>query len=330
MRFGKVTGTSGAPGERARWGYVKMAGMLQSEQVPLLAQLAELAGKYPDELNAQVRQFELGGRGFGAPGRPALMGVINLSRQSWYRESISVSTQAAIKRGRVLWAQGAAVIDLGAESTQSYADDISPGDQIASLLPVISALSAERVLVSTETYDPGVAQVGLAAGARVLNLTGVAYDEEMFALAARYEAAVVICFSQGDNVRVSTVLNVGDDPIPMLIDHFEPRIERAVAAGVSRIFIDPGLGFHYENLTDGAERVRYQSQVLLNSFRLRTLGWPICQALPRAFDFFEDNFRSAEPYFAVLAAMGRTDLLRTHEVSQVNAVLSTMDVLDIQ
>ena len=306
-----------------------MVGVPRSEQLPLLAHLAELVGKYPDELNSQVQQFALGGSTFGAGGRPDLMGVINLSRQSWYRESISTSTDAAIKRGRVLWAQGAAVIDLGAESTQSYADDIASRDQIESLLPVISALSAEGVVVSTETYDAEVAQVALGAGAQVLNLTGVSQDREMFVLAARHDAAVIMCFSQGDSVRVSTVLNVGDDPIPMLVDHFEPRIERAVAAGVSRIFIDPGLGFHYENLTDGAERVRYQSQVLLSSFRLRTLGWPICQALPRAFDFFEDNFRSAEPYFAVLAAMGRTDLLRTHEVPQVNAVLNTLEVLDI-
>ena len=306
-----------------------MVGVPRSEQLPLLAQLAELVGKYPDELNSPIQQFDLGGSTFGAGGRPALMGVINLSRQSWYRESISTSTDAAIKRGRVLWAQGAAVIDLCAESTQSYADDIAPRDQIESLLPVISALSAEGVVVSIETYDAKVAQVALGAGAQVLNLTGVSQDQEMFALAARHDAAVIMCISQGDNVRVSTVLNVGDDPIPMLVDHFEPRIERAVAAGVSRIFIDPGLGFHYENLTDGAERVRYQSQVLLSSFRLRTLGWPICQALPRAFDFFEDNFRSAEPYFAVLTAMGRTDLLRTHEVPQVNAVLNTLEVLDI-
>ena len=308
-------------------GCVTLVLMPSGEQLPWLGQLAELAAKYPDELTAQVQSFELGGHVFGS-GRPALMGVINLSRQSWYRESISVSTTAAIKRGRVLRAQGAAVIDLGAQSTQNYADDIASGEQIESMLPVITALSAEGAVVSVETYEPEIAQVGLGAGARVLNLTGVAHDDEMFALAARHEAAVVMCFSQGDNVRVASALHVGDDPIPMLSDHFEPRIERAVAAGLSRIFIDPGLGFHYENLTDGAERVRYQSLVLLNSFRLRTLGWPICQALPRAFDFFEDNFRSAEPYFAVLAAMGRTDLLRTHEVPQVSAVLSTMEVLD--
>ena len=137
------------------------------------------------------------------------------------------------------------------------------------------ALSAEGVVVSLETYDAEVAQVVLGAGAQVLNLTGVSQDQVMFSLAAKHQAAVILCFSQGDNDRVSTVLNIGNDPIPMLVDHFEPRIQRAVAAGVSRIFIDPGLGFHYENLTDGAERVRCQSQVLLSSFRLRTSRyWP--------------------------------------------------------
>ncbi|MCX6423804.1 MAG: dihydropteroate synthase [Actinobacteria bacterium] len=225
LRFAAAWGNAGAPIGWVLRCCVTMDGMHRSEQLPLLAQLAELVGKYSDELNAPIQQFDLGGKVFGSGRRPALMGVINLSRQSWYRESISVSTAAAIKRGRVLWAQGASVVDLGAESTQNYADDISPRQQVESLLPVIAALSAE------------------------------------VELAARHEAAVIMCFSQGENVRVSTVLSVGDDPIPMLIDHFEPRISRAVAAGVSRIFIDPGLGFHYENLTDGAERVRYQSQV---------------------------------------------------------------------
>jgi dihydropteroate synthase len=85
----------------------------------------------------------------------------------------------------VLRAQGAAVIDLGAQSTQNYADDIASGEQIESMLPVITALSAEGAVVSVETYEPEIAQVGLGAGARVLNLTGVAHDDEMFALAAR-------------------------------------------------------------------------------------------------------------------------------------------------
>jgi len=65
-------------------------------------------------------------------------------------------------------------------------------------------------------------------------------------------------------------------------------------------------------------------RMFLNSFRLRHLGWPVCHALPHAFEFFREEVRSAEPFFAVLAALGGTDLFRTHEVSRIKAVLDTL------
>jgi dihydropteroate synthase len=68
-------------------------------------------------------------------------------------------------------------------------------------------------------------------------------------------------------------------------------------------------------------------QVFLNGFRLRTLGWPVCQALPHAFECFEDEVRSAEPFFAVLALLGQTDLLRTHEVPKVRGVLRALGLI---
>ena len=122
-------------------------------------------------------------------------------------------------------------------------------------------------------------------------------------------------------------LVLGDDPIPGLIEHFGPRVERARELGVERLFVDPGLGFYYGNLLDGEARVRHQATVFLNTFRLRVLGWPVCHALPHAFDFFREEVRSAEPFFAVLAAMGRTGLFRTHEVPRVRAVLDTLQAL---
>jgi hypothetical protein len=88
--------------------------------------------------------------------------------------------------------------------------------------------------------------------------------------------------------------------------------------------IDPGLGFYYRNLGDSARRVRHQMTTFLNSFRLRTLGFPVCHALPHAFDYFGEEVRCAEPFFAVLAALGQTDLFRTHEVPRVRAVLETL------
>jgi len=73
-------------------------------------------------------------------------------------------------------------------------------------------------------------------------------------------------------------------------------------------------------------RVRHQMSIFLNTFRLRTLGFPVCQALPHAFEYFGEEVRSAEPFFAVLAALGKTDLIRTHEVARTRGVLETLRV----
>jgi dihydropteroate synthase len=99
--------------------------------------------------------------------------------------------------------------------------------------------------------------------------------------------------------------------------------------GVERLVIDPGLGFYYGNLVDPTVRARHQSVVLAQCFRLRSLGVPVCNALPHAFDLFEDEFRKAEGFFAVIARLGGTDLFRTHEVGHVRAVLAAMDALDV-
>jgi len=107
-------------------------------------------------------------------------------------------------------------------------------------------------------------------------------------------------------------------------EHFARQIELAQHCGVEKIILDPGLGFYYRNLQDGATRVRHQMGVFLNSFRLRALGFPVCHALPHAFEYFREEVRCAEPFFAVLAALGKTDLFRTHEVPRVKAVLETL------
>ena len=109
-------------------------------------------------------------------------------------------------------------------------------------------------------------------------------------------------------------------------EYFARQIDLATRAGVARIFIDPGMGFYYRNLQDSAVRVRHQMTIFLNTFRLRALGFPVCHALPHAFEFFREEVRCAEPFFAVLAALGKTDLFRTHEVPRTKAVLDALQV----
>ena len=291
-----------------------------------LEQLAELVEKNRAAAAARVKEFSIGGRKFAFNARPAIMGVVNLSADSWYRESVCLSADAAIRRGKVLAAQGAAIIDLGAESTLAQAARVDAAGQKSKLLPVIKALRAEKILVSVETYSPRVTRAALEAGANILNLTGTAGSAEIYKMAAAHDAAVIVCYVQGKNVREVADFDLATDPVVMMHDYFARQIESARRAGVEKIFIDPGLGFYYRNLQDSAVRVRHQMAVFLNTFRLRTLGFPVCHALPHAFEYFGEEVRCAEPFFAVLAALGNTDLFRTHEVPRTKAVLETLQV----
>jgi dihydropteroate synthase len=291
-----------------------------------LEHLAELLEQNRSAAQAQVKEFAIGGRVFAFNSRPAIMGVINLSPDSWYRESVCLSTEQAAQRGRVLTAQGAHIIDVGAESSLAHAARADGGAQNSKLLPVIKALRAAEVLVSVETYQPDVARACLEAGANVLNLTGTEHAAEMFTMAAAHDAAVILCYVQGKNVREAGDFDFSADPVAMMEEFFARQIETATSHGVDRIFIDPGLGFYYRNLQDSAVRVRHQMTTFLNTFRLRKLGWPVCHALPHAFEYFGEEVRCAEPFFAVLAALGRTDLFRTHEVARVKAVVETLTV----
>ena len=111
------------------------------------------------------------------------------------------------------------------------------------------------------------------------------------------------------------------DPLPVLLDHFAPRIAHARALGVDKVVIDPGMGFYYGNLVDPLTRARHQMRVLAQCFRLRPLGVPVCNAVPHSFDLFGDEFRKGEGFFGVFAALGGTHLVRTHEVAHLRVVL---------
>ena len=291
-----------------------------------LEQLAELLEKNREAAKARVKEFSIGGQHFAFNAQPAIMGVINLSADSWYRESVCLTAESAVRRGRMMREQGAEIIDVGAESTLAQAARVNEAGQNSKLLPVIRALRESGRLVSVETYQPAVTRACLEAGANILNLTGADRTDELFRMVAAHDAAVIICYVQGRNVREVGDFNFSADPVALMQEFFARQIEIAARNGVEKVLIDPGLGFYYRNLQDSAVRVRHQMTVFLNTFRLRALGFPICHALPHAFEYFGEEVRCAEPFFAVLAALGKTDLFRTHEVPRIRAVLGTLGV----
>ncbi|NEP81572.1 MAG: dihydropteroate synthase [Okeania sp. SIO3B3] len=280
--------------------------------------------RHKDVIKAKVEEFSIGNKQFNFNTEKAILGVINLSNDSWYRESVCLSAETAIRRGMVLKAQGADLVDIGAESTLEKAERVEDIRQKSKILPVLKSLNQAGVLTSIETYYPEVATECLKAGANIINLTGPEKSSEIYQAVSEFDAGVIICYVQGKNVREVGDFDFGDDPTDLMYEYFAKEIEIATKYGVRKIFIDPGLGFYYKNLQDSSLRIGYQMRTFLNTFRLRKLGFPVCHALPHAFEFFGEEVRSAEPFFAVLAALGKTDLLRTHEVPKIRAVLDTL------
>jgi len=202
---------------------------------------------------------------------------------------------------------------------------LDPQRQLDKLLPVVRGLVERGAIVSIESYRAEVLEECAKAGAKIFNLTGLRESAAVFDLAARYQAAVILCYLQGETVREVGDISLEEDMMPELIRYFRDLTSQAEAKGVHRCFIDPGLGFYYGNLTDGRLRVRYQLDTFLQSFRLWELGYPIFNILPHAPDFFlSDERRAAEPFFAVLAMMCGTHVIRTHEIRTVARIREVM------
>jgi dihydropteroate synthase len=287
--------------------------------------LLPLWEQHRDALSHPVKSFEFPRTGQVFGDRPQQLGVINLSRQSSYRESIAHDVDAALYRARRMTLEGAAMVDIGAESTADHADVVGVDGQISALLPVVRAVADEGILVSAETYLPDVGVAALDAGADVINLTGRVDDPALYEAIARKRSGLILCYAPGDTARSTDELPAADEIVDAQMAYFRDRLELATSAGIERIWVDPGFGFAL-NLPDGPERVRYQTESILQSFRFRALGWPVCVTLASSVYLFHDEVRSAETGMAVLALLAKAGLIRSHEVARVQPILDMQEM----
>src|SRR5512137_1764720 len=129
-----------------------------------LEHLHGLLDESREAAGARVKEFTLAGKTLAFNSRPAIMGVINLSADSWYRESVCLTAESAVRRGKVMRDQGAEIVDVGAESTLAQAARVDEVGQNSKLVPVIRALRDSGILISVETYQPAVTRACLEAG----------------------------------------------------------------------------------------------------------------------------------------------------------------------
>lgn len=201
--------------------------------------------------------------------RTLVMGVLNVTPDSFSDGGKFSSTEIAIEHGREMFAQGADIVDIGGESTRPGAERISVQEELDRVIPVISSLTASRIPVSIDTMRAEVAAQSVAAGACIVNdVSGGKADPEMFSYLATNTVPYIMMHWRGHSTEMMNLTNY-DDVVADVCDELQSQVNAALTAGIelSRIVLDPGLGF--------AKTVDQNWPLLGQLDELQNLGLPL-------------------------------------------------------
>jgi dihydropteroate synthase len=202
--------------------------------------------------------------------RVVVMGVLNVTPDSFSDGGLWLDPEAAIPRAIQMVSEGAGVIDVGGESTRPGADPVAEDEELRRVLPVVEALTSQvGVPISIDTRKPAVAEAVLEAGAAIVNDTsGEEFDPEMDAVVARAGAGLVVMHSRGTPATMRTLTEY-DDVVAQTTSFLTARAEQAADAGVDpgAIALDPGIGF--------AKTADQSLELLAGLGELVGTGWPV-------------------------------------------------------
>ncbi len=265
------------------------------------------------------------GEDMDAPNRPRVMGIVNVTPDSFSDGGLYLGAERAIAHGRRLLAQGADILDIGGESTRPGAAPVSVEDEIGRILPIVRALKADGAVVSIDTMKPEVMRAGAAEGASIWNdVTALGFSPNSAAIAAELGCEVMLMHMRGEP-RTMQDNPVYEDVVREVCEFLQARAEAAMAAGVRReaIWVDPGIGF--------GKTLEHNLQLLANLDRVRALGFKTVLGVSRkrflvAIDrtAVEGNERLGGSLAgALIGAEAGMDVVRVHDVRETAQALKT-------
>jgi dihydropteroate synthase len=253
---------------------------------------------------------------------PKLMGVVNVTPDSFSDGGLYLDPDAAIRHGEELARAGAAILDVGGESTRPGAEEVTLEEELRRVVPVIEGLTGIEAQISIDTSKGAVAAAALEAGAEIVNdVTALRGDAEMAVLCADRGVTVVLMHMLG-TPRTMQRDPVYEDVVADVKSFLAARLEAAVAAGVAeeRIWLDPGIGF--------GKTAAHNLELLRRLVELRELGRPLVIGTSRkSFIGKVDGSDAGERLggtiaSSVLAAAEGAAVLRVHDVAEVGQALA--------
>src|ERR1700730_17767506 len=275
------------------------------------------------------RLWKIGDKVVDLSKRGMIMGVLNITPDSFSDGGEFFATEAAIAGGIKMAAEGADIIDVGGESTRPGAEPVSVKEELSRVIPVIEKLRAEiDISISIDTSKPEVARAALDAGASIINdVTAGRGDEKMLSLAAKRKASIVLMHMQGEPRTMQKNPHY-ENVVTEVTDFFRQQYARALECGVDPMAIafDPGIGF--------GKTLEHNLELLRNLERLRVHDRPIVVGVSRK-SFLEKlsgasdmNDRLAPTIaFTSLLRARSANVFRVHDVKENVAALRAAEKL---
>jgi dihydropteroate synthase len=269
-------------------------------------------------MSRETRTLEIGGRRFTLGPRTWLMGIVNVTPDSFSDGGRYFDAAKAVERGLEFVADGADIVDVGGESTRPGSRPVPATEEIGRILPVIESLRKQtQALLSIDSTKAAVAQAALDAGADIVNDTSAfRFDPAMPGVVARAGAGVVLMHMQGTPLTMQNAPHY-DDLLGEIVTFLSDRIRVAEAAGIprERVIVDPGLGF--------GKTVGHNLELLRRQDVFNALGRPLLLGFSRkAFlgailDLPPGERLEGTIAAAVLSVERGAHILRVHDVGPV-------------
>jgi dihydropteroate synthase len=279
-------------------------------------------------MSQETRTLEIRGRRFTLGPRAWLMGVVNVTPDSFSDGGAYFDAGKAVDRGLEMAAEGADIVDVGGESTRPGARPVAEAEEIGRVVPVIAALRTKTpVLISVDTTKAAVARAALDAGADIVNDTSAfRFDPAMPGVVARAQAGVILMHMQGTPLTMQDAPRY-DDLIGEISGFLAERIRVAAAAGIpgERVIVDPGIGFG-KTLDHNLEILRRQESFLALG-RPLLLGFSRKAFLGKILGLPPTDRLEGTIAAAVLSVERGAHILRVHDVGPVARAVRSAEAI---
>ncbi len=256
--------------------------------------------------------------------RPTIMGILNLTPDSFSDGGSFNTTQKAIKRAKEMEEQGADIIDIGGESTGPGSKNISLEQELKRTIPILKKIRKHTNLpVSIDTYKAEVARQALEEGANIINdITALRGDPQMTTIASKYKCPIVLMYSKDNSPRTTTKKIEYKDVIATIKTFFRKQFKVAKKHKVSsnQIIIDPGMGqfissipkYSYEIIARLSELTTSKNKILIGISRKSFLGNQIETRLEKGL------------IASAIAYLNGASILRTHDIRETIEFFKTL------